>query len=157
MADPNFDLVAADRWFAVETNNETWNWLYDNASGEAGDPIINVAHASLYHWNRVGTTINRARAASLVANVHSTLGNGALAVALARQSLELTAEAGDEAQDWDVAFAQDSLGRALSASGDPAAADQRIAARRAGDAIVEAGDKEVFDEWFALPNGWPST
>lgn len=92
--------------------------------------------------------INQARAASLVANVHSTVGNAGLALAMAHQCIALTEEAGSEAQDWDVAFAQDSLARALAAAGDPGAAEQRAAARRAGDDIDDAEDKQVFDEWF---------
>ncbi len=148
MAEPSFDIAAADRWFAIETNNETWDWLYSDTTAGPADPIVHGAHASFYHWQRVGGTINAARAASLVANVHSRLGNGDLALALARRCLELTDQAGDEAQDWDVAFAQDSLARALAAAGDPSADEQRRVARRAGDAIADAADKEVFDEWF---------
>lgn len=152
VAEPSFDVAAADRWFAIEANNETWNWLYANETGDRVDPIIHVAHASLYHWRRIGGVINAARAASLVANVHSTVGNADLAIAFAQQCLDLTEEAGEEAQDWDIAFAQDSLARALAAAGDPGAADQRELARLAGDAIADPADKEVFDEWFDLHN-----
>ena len=149
MTEPSFDVAAASRWFAIESNNATWDWLYANTSAERTDPIIHVAHTSYHHWSAIGTTINEARAASLLANVHAACGNGELAVALAQRCLALTEDAGDEAKDWDIAFAQDSLARALAAVGDPGAAAQKVSARAAGDAISDPDDKAVFDEWHA--------
>ncbi len=152
MTDPSFDVSVAGRWFAVETNNATWDWLYANTSGDPADPIVHVAHASYHHWSSVGTTINMARAASLLANVHATLGNARMALAFAQVCLEQTDAAGEDAKDWDLAFAQDSLARALAAGADLGAAEQKQIARAAGDAISDPGDKEVFDEWFAQGN-----
>jgi len=152
MAEPSFDVAAADRWFAIELNNATWAWLDAHETGNPIDPIVHAAHASYHHWRQAGTVIHQARAASLVSNVHSTVGNADLAKALALECLRLIDEAGEEATDWDFAFAHDSLARSLAAAGDPGAVEQRATARRAGDAIHEADDKEVFDDWFGRGN-----
>ena len=99
MAEPDFDLDVAHRWFATRLNNATWVWLDENEQGSSTDPIIHAAHASYHHWRQIGTTINHARAASLVANVHAACGNGAMAHALAVECLELIEQAGDDATD----------------------------------------------------------
>ena len=151
MADPSLDTAAAHRWFAIETNNAVWAWLEalpTASTASPADPILHAAHASYFHWSQIGTVINQARAASLVANVHATLGSSSLATAFANECFELLDQAGDDATDWDLAFAHDSLARAYAASGRADAADQHARARAAGDAIADPEDKAVFDDWF---------
>lgn len=151
-ADPTFATDAAHRWFAIATNNTVWDWLESNDHGAATDPIIHVAHASYFHWDSAGTDVHRARAASLVANVHATLGNAAIAAAMASECLRLLDSAGQDAADWDHAFALDSVARASAAAHDPDAAKHKARARAVGDAITDPDDKAVFDAWFASGN-----
>jgi len=148
MADPTFDVDTAHRWFAMDLNNATWTWLETHTEASATDPAIHAAHASYHHWRQVGGVINNARAASLVANVHAACGNGSIALALAHECFDLLDQAGDDATDWDLAFAHDSLWRALAALDDPGAQAQRATARRHGDAIADPASKQVFDDWF---------
>ena len=151
MASPDFDVATAQRWFAIELNNATWDWLDANQTGAPTDPIVHVAHASLHHWRDVGTVINQARAMVLVANVHACLGHGDIAAVSAEECMRLTLEAADAA-DWDRAFAHDVLARVAALTGDPAAAERKAEARHAGDAIVDPGSKEVFDAWHSGGN-----
>ncbi len=152
MAEPTFDTEAAHRWFAAATNNAVWDWLDAHEQGAASDPIIHAAHASYFHWNNVGSAIQKARAASLVANVHATLGNAEIAAGLANECQALLDAAGDEAADWDLAFGLDSMARAAAAGGDDDAAAHKARARAAGDAIADDQDKAVFDDWFSRGN-----
>lgn len=153
MPEPAFDVATAHRWFAVEANNAVWGWLESGATADPTDPIVHAAHASCHHWLHAGTAIHHARAASLLANVHAAVGNGAAALTYAGECAQLLVRAGTDATDWDAAFAADSLARALRTAGDPTAADHRAKARAAGDAIVDPGDKQVFNDWFNLR--WP--
>lgn len=146
---PDFDTDAAHRWFAIELNNAIWDWLETNTSAEPTDSIVHAAHASYHHWKQVGTVINEARAAVVVANVHATVGSGDAAHIWASECLRLLEQAGDQAQDWDWAFAHDSLARALALQSSPEAAAQAATATAAGEAIAEPGDKQVFDNWVA--------
>jgi hypothetical protein len=154
MTEPG-DIDEATRWFASRYNNATWDWLEATTSVDGlapTDPIIHTAHASFQHWSEVGTTLHLARAASLVANVHATVGNTALAKAFAADCARLLDEAGDAATDWDRAFCDDSMARALAATGDPGAEAARHQARATGDAIANPKDKATFDSWYEI---WP--
>ena len=59
----------------------------------------------------------------------------------------------DAVEDWDRAFAYDSLARAYAAGGDTAAArETREQAQTAGEAIADEEDREVFLNWFKSGN-----
>jgi hypothetical protein len=157
MSDPIFDVEDAARWFAIRYNNATWDWLEavdDRSNLTPTDPIIHIAHAAFQHWTESGTTINRARAACLLANVHATLGNASLASGLAGECLQLVDDAGSLATDWDLAFAHDSWARALASADAPQTTMARSHARTLGDAIADSANRDVFDAWFEI---WPFT
>ena len=148
---PPFDKDKANRWFAVELNNRSWDLLEKPELTEAeADEVVHAAHASVYHWRQVGTVANHARALCLLANVYAALRRGGEAIRYARQCVELAEAHAGEIADWDLAFGYDCLARATAAAGDrEAAAKVRQQARDYGDKIAEAEDKAVFDSWFA--------
>ncbi len=147
-----FDLNKAHKWFAVETNNATWDLLEKtDRTAEDDRELLHVAHASALHWKKAGgNAANTARAACMVANAHAALGDGHAAIRHANHCVAVTEANPDLLEDWDLAFAYDALARAHGAAGDSdKAADLKAKARELGDLIAVPGDKSVFDDWFA--------
>lgn len=154
MSEPPFDESVAHRWFAVELNNATWDWLeaedYDVPSAER---MVHAAHASCHHWLQVGGAANHARAECLVANVHAAIGDGSGAIRHALRCVELTKANSQEVSDWDWAFAFDALARAHAADDkNKQATLVRMQAREFGGKIADKEDKAFFDKWHCAGN-----
>jgi hypothetical protein len=137
-----------DRWFASETNNRAWTLVEDPARTPAQrEEMLNAAHASAFHWSRIGSDLNKARADMLLALVHGLLGNGPLAMTHARRSFEYISS--HESPDWEFALAHAVLANAAYAAGEVSLyATQHALARSFGDAIADSGDKEIFERIF---------
>lgn len=63
--------------------------------------MLDAAHASAWHWSKVGTELNRMRA-MLLSDVHSLLGAGPAALAYAEEMRDYFLRVG--APDWETAF-----------------------------------------------------
>ncbi len=149
MPEAPFDQAAANKWFAIELNNTTWDWLeaedYDSPSGER---MVHAAHASCHHWLEVGGVANHARAECLVANVCAAVKDASSALRHARRCVELLKANSDEMADWDWAFAFDVLARSHAAGGDlKQAAIVRMQAREYGSKVKEDEDRAYFEKW----------
>jgi hypothetical protein len=109
------------RQLGVDLYNNTWTLLEkpDRTPLET-DEMIHRAHASRWHWARVGTDINLARGEYLCSRVYSTLGRGEPALWHARRCLEI-AEASENRESWDLAGAYEAMARASFVAGDEAA------------------------------------
>ncbi|MFA5787579.1 MAG: hypothetical protein WDA71_11480 [Actinomycetota bacterium] len=83
------EITRAHRWYTIECNNLAWK-LSDLASRTArqDEEMLDAAHASAFHWTRVGTDLNAARARMLLGHVHAALGLGRTALAYAQQSFD---------------------------------------------------------------------
>lgn len=125
------------RSLAAGLFNRTWE-LMD--AGETGDELIHTAHASAYHWSKVGTAANRARGEWLCARVYSVLGRPEPALHHARRCLELVQAHPDEMDDWDLAGAYEAVARAELVAGDREAAARAAEAGRAACGTI--GDEE---------------
>ncbi|MDE0069508.1 MAG: hypothetical protein OXO48_07320 [Caldilineaceae bacterium] len=150
MAEAPFDIPKAHRWFGIQLNNSTMDALDAGlVTAETAEPYIHAAHASCHHWMQVGTVANHGRGEFAVASVYAAAGLGEAALRHARRYLELFEANPAEMEDWDKAFAYDSLARAYAAAGNTQAARQaRAQARAAGDAIADEEDRTVFLNWF---------
>lgn len=150
MAEAPFEVDKAHRWFGIDLNNSTMDALDAGLiTPESCEPYIHAVHASCYHWMQVGTVANHARGEFAVASVYAAAGLGEAALRHARRCLELIEGNPDEVEDWDKAFAYDSLARSYAAGGDTAAArETRKQAQAAGEAIADDEDREVFLNWF---------
>jgi len=106
MTEPSFDREIADRWFAVECNNRAWDLVEkaDRTPEETGE-MIHTAHTSLWHWQRVGTQVNRLRALTLLATAYLAAGEREAAVRYADQCIELSDQLGDEQSPFDRVMA----------------------------------------------------
>ncbi|MEZ4767968.1 MAG: hypothetical protein R2844_06015 [Caldilineales bacterium] len=140
------------RRFAASCNNRAWalSWQSDR-SVQDNREMLDAAHAASYHWDKVGTALNHARADVTLAHVHALLGHGELALAYARACLAYF-EAGN-GEDWDLAFGHLEMALAGWALGDQDLHARHYAqALQLGRAVDDPEDREVFlDELARVP------
>jgi len=132
------------REFGVELFNYVWDMLdKPQRTQEEDDTMLNAAHASRYHWENAGTTLNIARGEWQIARVYSVLQRAEPALHHARRCLEICLE--NNFGDFDLAFAYEALARASDINGDEAKRDRYVdQAIEAGKAIAEEDDKSYF-------------
>lgn len=136
------------RWFAVECNNGAWDLIAQaERSPEQEIEMLNRAYAAAYHWSKVGTLLNVARADITLAHAQALLGSGDLALESARRALEFFEN--NACEDWDLAFAHMEIALAAAVEGDAELHAQHYeTARTLGDAIHYEEDRKVFLEEF---------
>lgn len=145
------DISKWDRWFAVESNNLAWELAeLPKLTPANADRMLHAAHAAAFHWSRVGTELNLARADLLLAQAYALIGNGALALKYAQPCFNYFTGK-DDTPDWELAFAHAILAHAAYAAGDQALYLERHASASAlGAAIADPAEKEVFDNTFRV-------
>jgi hypothetical protein len=137
------------RWFAVECNNRAWDLAAAaGRSPEEDREMLDTAHASAFHWAKVGRPVNGMRAELLLANVHALLGHGAEALSYARRCLAFCE--GNECEEWDVAFSHVQMALAAAVAGERELHAKHYAtARQLGSALQEEADRKVFAGEFS--------
>jgi len=144
---------ATHRQLGVDLYNSTWTLIEkaDRTAAET-DEMIHRAHASRWHWGRVGEPVNLARGEWLCSRVYATLGRGEPALWHARRCVEI-----DEANgiaDWDIASAYEAMARASFAAGDPASgALWKAKATAALDGIGDVDDRDPIAQDIATLPG----
>jgi hypothetical protein len=135
-----------ERRLAAGLFNETWRFLdMPKRRPEQDDEMIHAAHASRYHWGKVGEPVTLARGEWLCSRVYSVLRRPEPAVFHARRCLELLTEFGG-ADDWDEAAAYEGLARAYSVAGDRKERDAWLSrAREAVKSIKNEEDREPIE------------
>lgn len=141
MAEQPLDETQAHRWhrrFASTCNNRAWE-----LSVQARDPaqdreMLDAAHTAAWHWSQIGTELNRMRATTLLAEVHSALGMGPSALMLAETMCAYFL--GRETADWELALTHAVHAHAAHAAGRPA--EHRAAYARAEAALGTIAGKE---------------
>jgi hypothetical protein len=142
------DIAKWQKWFAVACNNRAWE-LAEQPSRTPSEAheMLHTAHAAAWHWSRVGTELNAARAQMLLGFAHALAGDGPLALRYATSSFNYFNEHG--APDWEQAFAHAVLAAAAKAAGNhDLHAEHYAEAARLGEAIADAEDREVFMRSF---------
>jgi hypothetical protein len=147
MAEAPFDLVKAQRWFAVECNNAAWE-LLENASrtAEETERMLHAAHASVHHWLAAGNELNRLRGMVLLANVYAGAGLPEGARLYADRALVLSAAAGETQTAFDRATTLAAVSRAYSNSGDRARAKEFLDLAQLAAAKLDTDEQPVFDQ-----------
>lgn len=130
---------------AVELFNGTWELLdKTDRSPDDNREMLARAHASRWHWGKVGTPLEFERGDWLISRVYAVLNQAPMALDYARKCLEVC-EANGYA-DFDIAFAHEAVARALALSGDKnGAARHRELATMAGEGISDKGNREYFE------------
>jgi hypothetical protein len=153
-----YTLTEAHAHFAKASNGEVWRLLAKSPRMPEEDKrMIHAAHACLYHWLHAGRAVHEQRGLWLLARVYGVLGDETQALRYAERCLALTEAQGGEMADFDLAYAQEGMARALALAGRRAKAKDYLAqARAAGEAIADAEDREIFqgdlvsEPWYGL-------
>jgi hypothetical protein len=110
------EATAWHRRFAAAGNNRAWD-LCEQTRNQAEDKeMLDAAHASAWHWAKVGSELNRMRATLLLAEVHALLGFGHSAMAYADEMR--TYFLGLQSPASEVAFVHVVHAHAASAAGE---------------------------------------
>jgi hypothetical protein len=146
---PSTDEIAKwHRWFAISCNNRAWE-LVERAqrSPSESHELLHAAHAAAWHWARVGTDLNEARAQMLLGMAHALAGDGGLALRYATLAFNYFNE--HEAPVWEQAFVHATLAAAAAAAAQRDLHVEHYAeAKRLGAVIAEAEDQKVFMKTF---------
>ncbi|MFA4987357.1 MAG: hypothetical protein WC712_12285 [Candidatus Brocadiia bacterium] len=131
------------RQIAAALFNKVWEYMEKpSRTREETDEMIHAAHASRYHWGRVGTPVNLLRGEWQISRAYSVVGRPESALAHANRCLELCRE--HEIGDFDLAFAHEAIARAHSVARDFARAGEYLAvARQAAEEIKDSQDRNL--------------
>jgi hypothetical protein len=135
----NPDPLAWDRYFAMECNNRAWQLSVEPRDTLKDREMLNAAHGAAWHWQVVGADLNGMRATTLLAEVRALLGDGATAMAYAREMRDYFLTNPDT-PDWEVALTHAVYAHAAHAAGE--LAPYRAAYQNAATAITAISDEE---------------
>jgi tetratricopeptide (TPR) repeat protein len=138
----------AERAFHRKTGarcfNEAWKYL-EKAGRNASDNrrLLNLVHASRFHWGLVGTPRNQAVGDWQISRAYAALGRPELALQFARSSLELCRK--NDLSDLE-GTAYEAVARAYAVAKDPPTARKYLqkARERLEAFSVDAEDREIF-------------
>lgn len=133
--------------------NQSWDLLLkEDRSKEDEDVLINMVHASLFHWRQLNQPVNILRGEWMIAHVYTLLKQKEAALYHAKNTMEWSDKA--KAEDWDLAYAYEAMARAYALNGDKDGfAKFHELAATAGREIKEEGDRKQFDADFN-DNNW---
>ena len=129
---------------ARECFNETWNYLEKEARSEEDDRImLNLTHASRYHWSLIGNAENLAVGDWQISRVYSALKQPMLALQFAKSSLELCERSNLSSL---IVSAYEGIARAYAVNNDTQSA--RIFIKKAREQLtmakVDDEDRRIF-------------
>lgn len=91
------------RFFGASANNAAWTLAELPAAEVNPRDLLNAAHAAAWHWQLVGSELNRMRALMLLAEAHAQAGLGTTALAYADEMRAYFLGV-PSTPDWEVAF-----------------------------------------------------
>jgi len=127
------------RQVAMQCNNRAWALSVAQRSPPEDREMLDAAHASAWHWARIGTELNRMRATMLLAEVHALLGHGRTALLFATEMRTYFVNRADT-PDWELAFTHAIYAHCAHAAG--SMDTHRAAYREAEQAIAAVADEE---------------
>lgn len=132
------------RRLGIELFNHTWDLLDKaNRTPQEADEMIHAAHASRFHWEKVGGPINHARGEWQISRVYAVLGRAEPALYHACRCLEICES--NAFGDFDLAYAYEAMARAHAVAGNAAGlAEFKTLAQEASEHILEVDDKKLF-------------
>jgi hypothetical protein len=146
---PDLDRETESR-LAAGLYSEVWRLMeIAKRRPEQDDEMLHAAHASRYHWGKVGQSVNLARGEWLCSRVYAVLSRPEPAVWHAHRCLELLTESGS-GESWDMAAAYEALARAHSVAGNRAETRTWLAiANEALKTIPDPDDRRPIEEDLA--------
>jgi|SRR6056297_1599830 len=129
---------------AIDLFNKTWDYLdKPNRTEDDNVEMIHTAHASRYHWGKVGSALEFQRGEWQISRVYAVLEMGESALYHGEIALKTCQENG--IGDFDLAFAYEAVARALSIMGNHSEKDKYLAlAKEAGKRIPDEGNRDYF-------------
>lgn len=136
--------------------NLTWEYIEKkDRSAEDDAMMIHAAHASRFHWGKIGKPLHFQRGEWQVSRVYAILGRAEPALYHAKTCLEWTEN--ERLVDFDLAFAFECMARAHAVSNNKKEFEKFAKlARDAGEKIEKKEDKDYFfkdfddGEWFGF-------
>jgi hypothetical protein len=132
------ERAAWHKRFAMECNNRAWELSTATRSAADDREMLDVAHASAWHWAKVGSELQRMRATMLLAEVHALLGLGERALAHAEEMRAYFLA--QDSPDWEIAFSHAIYAHAAHVAG--RASEHRDAYAQAEAALAAIADDE---------------
>lgn len=143
------DAGSWHRRFAMGCNNRAWDLSTQERTAAEDSEMLNIAHASAWHWDQVGTELNRMRATMLLAEVHALLGMGPSALGLAESMRAYFT--GRETSDWELAFTHTIFAHAAYAAGKLPEHDEAYRqAAAALEAVADEQERNMVAKTFRL-------
>jgi DNA-binding transcriptional MerR regulator len=133
-----------ERRLAAMLFNRTWE-LLERTDRDAGDDdeMLHTAHASRYHWGRVGQPINLARGEWQCSRVYAVLGRAEPALHHARRALELAET--HQAAPFDIGCGHEALARAYRVAGEPEKVAEHLGIATAlAEKVDDAEEREIL-------------
>jgi hypothetical protein len=154
MSTPPFDLAKAHRWFGIELNNRAWELIEAPArTAEETSEMLSAAHASRYHWQQVGTPLNRLRGELLVATAYLAADRPELALGYARTALAACELPTSEATPFDRACASGCLACSVARLGQREQATGAYAqALEHAAGFEHVDDRALFEKLYPRPS-----
>jgi tetratricopeptide (TPR) repeat protein len=129
---------------AATTFNRTWDYLENKLRSPDDDAeMLQLAHASRYHWGLVGTALNQAVGDWQISRVYASLGQAELAMSYAKRCLSACRKKG---LGEIVPSAYEAVARAYAVAKDPKHANEYLSkAKILLDRIpLDKGDRGIY-------------
>ncbi len=144
------------RQLGIQLFNGSWDLLLkENRTREDEDTLLNMVHASLYHWRQVGQPINVLRGEWMICHVYTLLRHKEEALYHAENVLRLMEE--QKPTGWDLAYCYEAMARTQALLGNKKLFTKYYAlARDAGSQITTPEDRQQFESdmqdeyWFGM-------
>lgn len=129
---------------AILLFNQTWDLMdMKDRTQEETDRMIHAAHASRYHWEVAGDTLNIVRGEWQVSRVYAILERTEPCPYHADRCLKITLE--NELKGYDLAFAYEAMARACNLAGDEVETAKYLTlAKDASAGIQDSEDRDYF-------------
>ena len=149
MPEPPFDLAKAHRWFAVECNNQAWELVEKpSRTPDEVERMIRLAHTAAWHWDAVGTDLNRQRAECLLASAYAAADVPKAAAWHAERCLSFSVRNAKEETPFDRATALGCGARAHAMAGNHAQADRLRTLAKSAAAALDDEERGVFEKLY---------
>ncbi|KQC15036.1 MAG: hypothetical protein APR63_04545 [Desulfuromonas sp. SDB] len=142
--DKKLDEINCHKKFAVDLFNLTWDYLDNkNRNRDQIDEMIHAAHASRFHWSRVGQPIHWERGEWQISRVYSELNMSESALYHAQRCVDICLDNG--IGDFDIAFAYEAMARAHALDKNKIQMNKYLElAKKAGESIDKKEDRDYF-------------